>query len=129
MKIDVEVGDIATWEDGVIAVNPFEGVIRPGGATEGRMWELPLWVDCDEIIKSDVADVKNVGGKTAGAIAAAVFLKNFGGGLPRAHLDIAGVAWVEPAPESPKREYLPKGASGWGVRLLVRMLRDWSVAG
>jgi len=102
---------------------------RAGEATDERVWELPLWPDYDELIKSEVADVKNVGGKSAGAIAAASFLRRFAEGPPWAHLDIAGPAWVESPPESPRRDYAPKGASGWGVRLLVRMLRDWSVAG
>ena len=46
-------------------------------------------------------------------------------GLQWAHLDIEGTAWVEVAPDSPEKENLPKGASGFGVRLLVRLLRDW----
>ena len=87
---------------------------------------MPLWPEYDAQIKSDSADVKNVGGPSAGAVTAAKFLEKFAEGVPWAHLDIAGPAWIEAAPDSPKKEYLPTGASGYGVRLLVRMLRDWT---
>ena len=99
---------------------------RAGAETAERVWELPLWDEYEEQIKSDVADVKNTGGRSGGAITAARFLKRFAGDAPWAHIDMAGVAWVGSGPDSPKKEYLPKGASGWGVRLLVRMLRDWT---
>ena len=97
-----------------------------GLETGERVWELPLWEEYDEQIKSDVADVKNSGGRYGGAITAARFLKKFTGEAPWAHIDIAGTAWQGGGPENPKKEYIPKGASGWGVRLLVRMLRDWT---
>src|SRR3990170_467012 len=99
---------------------------RAGAETAERVWELPLWDEYEEQIKSDVADVKNTGGRSGGAITAARFLKRFAGDAPWAHIDMAGVAWVGSGPDSPKKEYLPKGASGWGVRLLVRLLRDWT---
>ena len=102
---------------------------RAADATSERVWRLPLWDDYNEQIKSDFADVKNTGGRSAGAITAAKFLEQFAAGMTWAHLDIAGTAWVETAPDSPKREYLPRGASGYGVRLLVRLLRDWKVSG
>ena len=95
-------------------------------AVSERVWEMPLWPEYDAQIKSDSADVKNVGGPSAGAVTAAKFLEKFAEGVPWAHLDIAGPAWIEAAPDSPKKEYLPTGASGYGVRLLVRMLRDWT---
>jgi leucyl aminopeptidase len=101
---------------------------RAAEATSERVWPLPLWDDYEEQIKSDFADVKNTGGRSAGAITAAKFLEKFTEGLRWAHLDIAGTAWVESSPDSPKREYLPTGASGYGVRLLVRLLRDWNAA-
>ncbi len=103
-------------------------LLRASEATSERVWEMPLWADYDEQIKSDSADVKNTGGRSAGSITAARFLEKFAHGLRWAHLDIAGTAWIESAPDSPKREYLPKGASGFGVRLLVRLLRDWTTA-
>lgn len=101
---------------------------RAAEATAERVWALPLWDEYNEQIKSDFADVKNTGGRSAGAITAAKFLEKFADGLRWAHLDIAGTAWVESSPDSPKREYLPNGASGYGVRLLVRLLRDWNAA-
>jgi leucyl aminopeptidase len=88
--------------------------------TGERVWELPLWEDYDELIKSDVADFKNTGGKTGGAITAAAFLSKFTGDASWVHLDIAGPAWL-----AKDRPYSPKGASGIGVRLLVQCLRDW----
>ena len=100
-------------------------LLRAADATSERVWEMPLWEEYNEQIKSDSADVKNVGGRSAGAVTAAKFLERFAEGFPWAHLDIAGPAWIEAAPDSPKKEYLPKGASGYGVRLLVRLLRDW----
>jgi leucyl aminopeptidase len=80
---------------------------------------LPLWDEYQDQIKSDVADMKNVGGRGAGAITAAAFLQKFVDGYPWAHLDIAGTSWNdEPRP------YAPKGATGVGVRLLVQWLTD-----
>lgn len=102
---------------------------RAADVTSERVWEMPLWDDYDEQIKSDVADVKNTGGRSAGAVTAAKFLEKFAAGSRWAHLDIAGTAWLESAPDSPKKEYLPLGASGYGVRLLVRLLRDWKNSG
>jgi leucyl aminopeptidase len=87
--------------------------------TGDYVWELPLWQDYDEMLKSDVADVQNVGGRAAGTITAGLFLKKFVGDYPWVHLDIAGPALL--AKEKP---YIPKGASGAGVRLLVQFLRN-----
>jgi leucyl aminopeptidase len=95
--------------------------IRAAGELTGeRVWELPLWEDYHELIKSDVADFKNTGGRAGGAITAAVFLSKFAGDAPWVHLDIAGPAWL-----AKDRPYAPKGATGVGVRLLVQCLRDW----
>jgi leucyl aminopeptidase len=91
---------------------------RSGEATGERVWELPLWEEYGEVMKSDIADLKNSGGPAAGAITAAWFLKNFAGSAKWVHLDIAGTAWEEKG-----RHYLPKGATGIGVRLLVHYLR------
>ena len=99
---------------------------RASEAASERVWRLPLWDEYNEQIKSDFADVKNTGGRSGGAITAAKFLERFAQGMVWAHLDIAGTAWVETGPDSPKKEYLPKGAAGYGVRLLVRLLRDWN---
>jgi leucyl aminopeptidase len=78
-------------------------------------WELPIWDEYKELIKSDVADVKNTGGRAAGSITAAMFLKEFVDGFPWVHLDIAGTAY------DVRRPYFDKGATGYGVRLLVTL--------
>ncbi|MBW2674047.1 MAG: leucyl aminopeptidase [Deltaproteobacteria bacterium] len=90
-------------------------------ATGEMIWELPLWHEYNELIKSDVADIKNVGTRAGGTITAALFLKRFAGDYPWVHLDIAG-----PALLSTDRPYIPKGASGIGVRLLTQFLMDRS---
>jgi len=104
-------------------------ITRAGEATSERVWPLPLWAEYEEQIKSDFADVKNTGGRSAGSITAAKFLEKFAEGMAWAHVDIAGTAWIENSPDSPKKDYLPTGASGFGMRLLVRLLRDWDSAG
>lgn len=89
--------------------------------THERVWQLPLWDDYDEGLKSEVADVKNIGDGTAGTIAGAAFLKKFVEDYPWTHLDIAGTAWGMKG-----SSYIPKGASGYGVRLLVQFAQDWA---
>ena len=89
-------------------------------STGEKVWPLPLYEEYAEQLKSDVADLKNSGGRPAGAITAGCFLKEFAGTIPWAHIDIAGTAWAaKPLP------YTPKGASGVGVRLLVELLEQW----
>jgi len=87
-------------------------------ATGELVWELPLWESYQELIKSDIADYKNSGGRAAGTITAAAFLSKFAGDYPWVHLDIAGPAWT-----TKDKAYIPKGASGVTVRLLVEFLR------
>ncbi len=89
-----------------------------GNSTYERVCELPIYDEYDDLIKSDVADIKNVGGRWAGAITAAMFLKRFTS-YPWVHLDIAGTARSE-APA----DYIPKGGTGVGVRLLTHMLKE-----
>lgn len=90
-----------------------------GRATGEMVWRLPLSADYDKLIDSTWADMKNTGGRDAGSITAAQFLKRFVGDVPWAHLDIAGTAMGSPATE------LNKGwTSGWGVRLLDRLVAD-----
>jgi len=86
-----------------------------------RVWQLPMFEEYEKLIKSDVADVKNVGGKWAGAITAALFLKKFIGDYKWIHLDIAGTAILEEA-----GDYAAKGGSGVGVRLLTEFLSRWN---
>jgi len=88
--------------------------------TGEKVWQLPLWEEYGELIKSDIADLKNVGGRAAGTITAGYFLKEFAGDLPWVHIDIAGTAW-----SNKDKPYSPKGASGVCVRLLVNMLENW----
>jgi leucyl aminopeptidase len=92
-----------------------------GQASGERVWELPLWEEYHEQLKSDVADMKNVGGRPAGAITAAALLSKFAEGYPWAHLDIAGTAYTDE-----EKSYIPKGGTGVGVRLLVELLRNWA---
>ena len=94
---------------------------RAGEATSERVWQLPLWDEYRDMIKSDIADLKNTGGRYGGAITAGGFLAAFVGDYPWIHLDIAGTAWVERA----TRPYYTKGATGIGVRLLVQLLRGY----
>jgi len=93
---------------------------KAGEKTYERVWQLPLYEEYDKLIKSDVADVKNVGGRWGGAITAGMFLKRFVRNYKWVHLDIAGTAILEEP-----QEYSPKGGSGVGVRLLVEFLRNW----
>jgi leucyl aminopeptidase len=95
-----------------------ERLKRAGDATYERVCELPVYDEYDELIKSDVADIKNVGGRWAGAITAAMFLKRFTN-YPWVHLDIAGTAISDT-----NGDYIPKGGTGVGVRLLTRMLKE-----
>ncbi|HYX57066.1 MAG TPA: aminopeptidase, partial [Nitrososphaeraceae archaeon] len=88
--------------------------------TGEKLWELPLYEEYYEQIKSSVADIKNVGGRPGGAITAAAFLSNFTNGLPWIHLDIAGTAWTQEG--TYERGYNPKGATGFGIRTLVKLL-------
>jgi len=92
-------------------------IIDAGEYTGERCWQLPLWDGYSEDLKSDVADVKNIGSQGAGTITAGAFLKEFVGDIKWAHLDIAGTAWW-----SEDRPYIPKGASGIGPRLIMRWL-------
>lgn len=94
-------------------------LIRAGEETGERLWELPLWDRYKEQIKSDIADVKNVGGRDAGTITAAAFLERFAKKYHWAHLDIAGTAW-----EKKGIPYVPKGATGVGVRVIVKFLEN-----
>lgn len=92
-----------------------------GEKTGEKVWELPLWEEYFDYLKSDIADFKNVGTRAAGTITGGMFLKKFVNDTPWVHMDIAGPTWYEK-----DKPYIPKGASGFGVRLLVQFLRDWN---
>ncbi len=87
--------------------------------TYERVWEMPLFDEYKEYIKSDIADIKNTGGKTGSLVTAAYFLYEFVEKTPWVHLDIAGTAWVEK-----DKPYIPKGASGIGVRLIMDLIKN-----
>jgi leucyl aminopeptidase len=88
-----------------------------------RMWHMPLWDDYRRDLDSDVADIKNSGGRDGGAIKAALFLKEFTHGVPWVHLDIAGPAW-----SNKETGYLTKGGTGHGARTLVSLLERRATA-
>ena len=94
-----------------------------GTATGEKVWRMPLGEAYDKQIKSDIADMKNVGGRPGGSITAAQFLQRFidtkEGAMPWAHLDIAGTAWA-----TKDAATTPKGATAFGVRLLDRLVAD-----
>ena len=90
--------------------------------TAEKLWELPLYEEFHDQIKSQVADIKNIGGRQGGAITAAAFLANFVADRPWIHLDIAGTAWTQEG--TYERSYNPKGATGYGVRTLIKLLQN-----
>jgi leucyl aminopeptidase len=102
----------------------FKQKIREAGEKTGeRVWELPLWEGYYDQIKSDIADMKNTGGRDGGVITAAALLSKFVKDYPWIHLDIAATAWTEK-----DRPYTPKGATGVGMRLLTQFLRDYAAS-
>jgi leucyl aminopeptidase len=99
---------------------PLYARVRKASEASGeKVWQLPMWDEYKEQIKSDVADIKNTGGRGAGSITAAFFLKEFVGDTPWVHLDIAGVDFYEK-----EKGVLVKGASGIPVRTLVHLALD-----
>jgi len=98
-------------------------LIESSKRTTEEIWELPLNGDYMDMVKSDVADMKNVGiGRAAGTITAAAFLRNAIENTPWVHIDIAGVAWTQVATKD--KPYNPKGATGFGVRLILDYLQN-----
>ena len=92
---------------------------KAGKAVGEPLWRLPMGDAYDQLIKSDIADMKNTGGRDGGSISAAQFIKRFVNDVPWAHLDIAGMAWFKK-----DTAVTPKGASAFGVRLLDRLVAD-----
>jgi leucyl aminopeptidase len=97
-------------------------LIAAGEESGERVWQLPLWDEYKEMIKSDIADIKNLGGRAAGSITAGAFLAAFVGDYPFAHVDIAGTGWLD----KPNKAYQEKGGQGVGVRLVVEMLNNYT---
>ena len=99
-----------------------EKITESSKRTTEEIWNLPLNDDYMDMIKSDVADMKNIGiGRAAGTITAAAFLRNAIENTPWVHIDIAGVAWTQIATK--EKPYNPKGATGFGVRLILDYLQ------
>jgi leucyl aminopeptidase len=96
-----------------------EQLAAAGQTTGEKVWRMPLDEAYDKLIKSEIADMKNIGGRPGGAITAAQFLQRFTNGKPWVHLDIAGMAW-----SSKDAPCIPKGATAFGVRLLDRLVAD-----
>jgi leucyl aminopeptidase len=92
-------------------------IIAAGKEAGEKFWQLPLDKEYSKQIKSDIADIKNVGGRKAGTITAAAFLKEFADGVSWAHLDIAGTAWGDEA-----KPYRSKGPTGIAVRTLLKIV-------
>ena len=114
--VTVALGDVNT---AVIGTDQdlIEEIIAAGKEAGEKFWQLPLDPEYSKQIKSDIADIKNVGGKKAGTITAAAFLKEFADGVSWAHLDIAGTAWGDDA-----KPYRSKGPTGVAVRTFVRIV-------
>ena len=93
-----------------------EIVRRTGQAAGDRCWPMPLYEEYADQLRSEIADLLNTGGRPAGACTAAMFLKEFAGGLPWAHLDVAGTAWADEA-----KPWQPKGPAGVAVRTLAEL--------
>lgn len=114
---------IALGNQAAAVLGNHDGLIRKllkaGERSGERFWQMPLWEEYAAQIKSDFADVKNIGGRPAGTITAAAFLQVFAAQYKWAHLDIAGMAWEEQG-----KAGQPKGGSGFGVRALVEYLRS-----
>jgi leucyl aminopeptidase len=96
-------------------------VIESGEEAGERAWQLPTWPVYRELLKSDVADMKNSAGREAGTVAAAKFLEEFVGDYAWAHLDIAGTAWTEK-----DKPLAPRGSTGVAVRLLLDLIENWN---
>jgi leucyl aminopeptidase len=97
-----------------------DALFKSGQVSGEKVWRMPLWDEYDELIKSDVADVSNTGGRWGGAVTAAKFLEKFiDGHKCWAHVDIAGPAFLT------KGGGKAPGGTGFGVRLLVDLLKGW----
>jgi leucyl aminopeptidase len=96
-----------------------KALVKAGDVTHERVWRMPVYREYKESLKSQIADIKNVGGRKASAGTAALFLQQFVKQVPWAHLDIAGTAYL-----SDPRSYHPTHATGVGVRLLIEFLEN-----
>jgi leucyl aminopeptidase len=97
-----------------------EQILSAAKVSDEKMWPLPLEQNYRQLLKSDIADLKNIGGHWGGAITAGLFLKEFVGEIPWAHIDIAGPTFAE----RPIDAYTPKGGTGHAVRTMLELLRS-----
>jgi leucyl aminopeptidase len=98
-----------------------EALMAAAGASGERLWPMPMYDEYKDEIKSDMAEVKNSAGRGAGVAASAKFIEHFTEGYPWAHLDIAYMVWNQ----SDGNPLSPKGATGYGVRLLVELTKAY----
>ena len=116
----VAVGPLAIASMGTAKKGKYKRMIEAGNNVYERLASLPFWDEYAELIKSDIADLKNIGGRDAGSITAGKFLEHFTD-YPWLHLDIAGPAFL-----NAKDSYRPKGGTGVGVRLLYNYMKNLS---
>lgn len=114
----VAVGSLAIASMGTAKGGKYKRLIESGNNVYERLASLPFWDEYGELIKSDIADLKNIGGREAGSITAGKFLEHFTD-YPWLHLDIAGPAFLDA-----KNTYRPKGGTGVGVRLLYNFIKN-----
>ena len=121
--VSIALGDVNT---AVIGTDQalIDEIIAAGKEAGEKFWQLPLDKEYSKQIKSDIADIKNVGGRKAGTITAAAFLKEFAEGVSWAHLDIAGTAWSDEA-----KPFRAKGPTGIAVRTLLRIVAREAASG
>ena len=114
--VSIALGDVNT---AVLGTDQqlIDEIISAGREVGEKFWQLPLDKEYSKQIKSDIADIKNVGGRKAGTITAAAFIKEFADGVAWAHLDIAGTAWGDDA-----KPYRSKGPTGIALRTLLRIV-------
>ncbi len=114
--VSIALGDVNT---GILGTDQalIDEVIEAGQDVGEKFWQLPLDKEYTKQIKSDIADIKNVGGRKAGTITAAAFIKEFADDISWAHLDIAGTAWGDEA-----KPYRAKGPTGVAVRTMLRLI-------
>ncbi|MDT5295566.1 MAG: leucyl aminopeptidase [Acidobacteriota bacterium] len=115
--VSIALGDVNT---GILGTDQklIDEVIESGREVGEKFWQLPLDKEYTKQIKSDIADIKNVGGRKAGTITAAAFIKEFADGISWAHLDIAGTAWGDEA-----KPFRAKGPTGVAVRTLLNFIK------
>ncbi|HST52273.1 MAG TPA: leucyl aminopeptidase [Pyrinomonadaceae bacterium] len=121
--VSIALGDVNT---GILGTDQelIDEVIESGHEVGEKFWQLPLDKEYTKQIKSDIADIKNVGGRKAGTITAAAFIKEFADGIAWAHLDIAGTAWGDEA-----KPFRSKGPTGVAVRTLLNLIERESERG